>query len=34
VRAHVASAPAALELVRFVCFSAGDLAVYQALLAA
>jgi O-acetyl-ADP-ribose deacetylase len=34
VRAHVA-APAArpLELVRFVCFSAGDLAVYEALLA-
>ena len=35
VRAHVASPAAApLELVRFVCFSAGDLAVYEAFLAA
>ena len=34
VRGLVASPAAApLELVRFVCFSAGDLAVYEALLA-
>jgi O-acetyl-ADP-ribose deacetylase len=33
VRAHAAS-PTPLELVRFVCFSAGDLAVYEELLAA
>src|SRR5262245_189968 len=32
VRAHAQSA-APVELVRFVCFSAGDLAVYEALLA-
>jgi hypothetical protein len=28
-----ADAPAPMELIRFVCFSAGDLAVYEALLA-
>jgi O-acetyl-ADP-ribose deacetylase (regulator of RNase III) len=34
VRGHVASpAPTPPEVVRFVCFSAGDLAVYEALLA-
>jgi O-acetyl-ADP-ribose deacetylase len=34
VRGHAASpAPTPLELIRFVCFSAGDLAVYEALLA-
>jgi O-acetyl-ADP-ribose deacetylase len=32
VRAHVAS-PTSIELVRFVCFSDGDLGVYQSLLA-
>src|SRR4029079_6879509 len=34
VRGHVAPRPPTrLELIRFVCFSAGDLAVYEALLA-
>jgi len=31
VRAHIAS-PTSLDVIRFVCFSAGDLAVYRAVL--
>jgi len=34
VRGHAASPTSSLGLIRFVCFSAGDLSLYQALLAA